>query len=90
MTMSPSLLSRIAAALFGGYVLSNLLSLALAGLLPLSRADTVLTAMQLSFVVYVAAVVWVFSARSAGQAWAGLLLPSVVAGLAWLMLRGAA
>lgn len=88
MTTTASFLSRIAAALFGGYVLANLLSLALAGLLPLSRADTVLTAMLLSFVIYTAAVVWVFAARSAGRAWAGLLLSSAVAGLAWLLLRG--
>lgn len=79
------LLSRIAAAVFGGYAVSNLLSLALVGWLPMERADAVMTAMLLSFVIYTAAITWVFAASSAWRAWVGLLLPGMLAGLLLLI-----
>ncbi|CAO3401756.1 DUF3649 domain-containing protein [Azospirillum sp. 11R-A] len=66
------LASRIVAALFGGYALAALGSVA-ALALPLSKPQAVLTGMLASFAIYAAAVVWVFAARSALRAWAGLL-----------------
>ncbi|CAO3357898.1 DUF3649 domain-containing protein [Azospirillum melinis] len=66
------LASRIVAALFGGYALAALGSVA-ALALPMSKPQAVLTGMLASFAIYAAAVVWVFSARSALRAWAGLL-----------------
>lgn len=75
------LLARIAAAVFGGYALANMLSLALAGLLPIDRAESVMAALLLSFAVYTAAILWAFAARSAGWAWAGLVVPVVLAGV---------
>lgn len=82
---------RAVAAIVGGYVLSALCATALALWLPLARAEAVTTGALVSFAVYAGAVVWVFAARSAGRAWAGLALPSAVLGaVLWLVLRGAA
>jgi hypothetical protein len=70
------LLSRIAAALFGGYALAVLTSVAVLAL-PMATVEAVLTGMQASFVVYAAAVIWVFAARSARRAWLGLALAAL-------------
>lgn len=82
--------SRIAAAVAGGYALAAATAIFLASVLPASRAEGVIAGMQLSFVVYTAAVVWAFSPISLARAWAGLLLPAaVLAGLGWgLSMRG--
>lgn len=70
------LCSRIVAALFGGYALAALGSVA-ALALPMSKPQAVLTGMLASFAIYAGAVVWVFAARSAPRAWAGLLAAAV-------------
>ena len=75
------LLSRIVAALFGGYGFAALTSVA-AVALPGARSEAVLTGMLASFVVYTGAVVWVFAVRSAWRAWVGLLIASVPLALA--------
>lgn len=75
-----STLARIAAAVFSGYALANLLPLALVGYLSTSRANAVLTALLASFVIYAAAIVWAFAARTPWRAWAGLLAPAALAG----------
>ena len=75
------LLSRIVAAIFGGYALAALTSVA-ALALPMARPQAVLTGMLASFVVYTCAVIWVFAVRSARRAWAGLLVAAVPLGLA--------
>jgi hypothetical protein len=67
------LLSRIVAALFGGYALAALSSVAVLAL-PLSKPQAVLTGMLASFAIYAGAVIWVFAVRSALKAWAGLLI----------------
>ncbi len=77
------LCSRIVAALFGGYALAALGSVA-ALALPMSKPQAVLTGMLASFAIYAGAVVWVFAARSAPRAWAGLLAAAVpLAAAAW-------
>lgn len=76
-----ALVSRIVAALFGGYGLAALASVA-ALALPLDRPQAVLTGMQASFLVYAVAVIWVFAARSAWRAWSGLLIVAVPLALA--------
>lgn len=68
-----ALLSRLVAAVLGGYALAALTSLA-AVALPLRPSEAVFTGMMLSFLVYATAVVWVFAVRSAWRAWGGLLL----------------
>lgn len=67
------LVSRIVAAVLGGYALAALTSVAVLAL-PMERGEAVLTGMMLSFIVYAAAVIWVFAASSARRAWAGLLV----------------
>ncbi len=80
------------AAALGGYALATTLSTAVAsvvaaGLGTMARADAVLVAMQLNFVVHVGAVMWAFAARSAAWAWLGLGLPALLSALvAWALL----
>ena len=77
------LISRIAAALFGGYALAALSSVAVLAL-PLSKPQAVLTGMLASFAIYAGAVIWVFAVRNALKAWAGLLIVAVpLLPLAW-------
>ena len=66
------LISRIVAALVGGYALGALTSVA-ALALPLAPSEAAFTGMLASFLVYASAVVWVFAVRSATRAWLGLL-----------------
>lgn len=66
-------MSRIAAALLGGYALAALSSVA-ALALPISKPQAVLTGMLASFFVYAGAVIWVFAVRNARRAWLGLLV----------------
>jgi hypothetical protein len=70
------LISRIVAAVLGGYALAALTSVA-ALALPMTKPQAVISGMLLSFLVFTAAVVWVFAVRSARRAWAGLLLAAV-------------
>ena len=74
-----SLLSRILAAVLGGYALAALFSLATLALPDrwASPAEKVLWGMQLSFLWYCGAVIWVFAARSATRAWLGLLVAAL-------------
>jgi len=65
--------SRIVAAIFGGYALATLTSVAVLAL-PISKPQAVLTGMLASFVVYTCAVIWVFAVRSALRAWMGLAI----------------
>jgi hypothetical protein len=77
------LLSRIVAALLGGYALAALCSVAVLAL-PISRPQAVLTGQLLSFAIYAGAVIWVFAVRSALRAWAGLLIvAAALAPLVW-------
>lgn len=77
------LVSRIIAALFGGYAVAALASVA-ALALPISKPQAVLTGMLASFLIYAAAVIWVFAVRSALKAWAGLIIvAAVLSPLAW-------
>lgn len=79
--MLAPLLSRILAALLGGYALAALSSVA-ALALPLDGPQAVLTGMQASFLIYACAVLWVFAARSAVRAWAGLVIVALPLSLA--------
>lgn len=84
--------ARVALAAVGGYLLASLAIIVLASLLlaqsgaGASRAGAVLTATLWSFVVYAAAVLYVFTARTVlraalGLAGAGMALAAVQAGL---------
>lgn len=82
--------ARATAAIGGGYALAALSTAVLALLLPLAKADAVLTATMLSFAIYACAVIWVFAAKTAWRAWAGLAAPAAMLGLLLLALRGGA
>ena len=75
------LISRIVAALFGGYALAALASVAVLAL-PMSKPQAVLTGMLASFAIYAGAVIWVFAVRSALKAWVGLIIVAVPLSLA--------
>lgn len=84
------LLSRILAALFGGYLLAALASIATLALTT-DAAQGVIAGQSVSFLVYAGAVIWVFAARSAARAWAGLLLAALPLALAaWWATQGLA
>ncbi|ABD08220.1 conserved hypothetical protein [Rhodopseudomonas palustris HaA2] len=77
------LVSRIVAALLGGYALAALFSVAVLAL-PLSKPQAVLTGQLASFAICTGVVIWVFAVRSALKAWIGLLIvAAALAPLAW-------
>lgn len=78
-----AVLSRVAAAVIGGYLLTTTLSLLLARVMDSPRAEAVATALLLSFAIYIGAIIWAFAARTVCRAWIGLLLPAVVSFAAW-------
>ena len=85
------LLSRVLAAVFGGYALTSGVAVLLSSILPLSRVEAVQTATLSAFVVYTCAVIWVFAVRDLRRAWLGMLLPAILCGgLGLLLARGAA
>ena len=71
------IVSRVLAAILGGYALAALCSIALALVLPMERADAVLTGMMVALAVQAGAVVHVFAASTALRAWAGLVMAAV-------------
>jgi hypothetical protein len=73
--------SRAVAAILGGYALTATASGLLALTLPMQRADAVLTATLLSFILYVCAALWAFAADSALRAWLGIAVPAAVCAL---------
>ncbi|UGV26774.1 DUF3649 domain-containing protein [Rhodopseudomonas boonkerdii] len=75
------LISRIVAALFGGYALAALSSIAVLAL-PMDKVQAVIAGTLASFLVYAVAVIWVFAVRSALKAWTGLIVVAVPLGLA--------
>ncbi|WDY59643.1 iron transporter [Pseudomonas sp. PSKL.D1] len=64
------ILSRCAAALFGGYAFSYAATACLARLLPVSPADAVIISTLLAFIFYTIAILWAFASRDALRAWA--------------------
>ena len=61
--------SRVCAALFGGYFFAYATTAFLTLVLPFARAERVIAASLLSFAVWCAAAVYVFSVRSGWRAW---------------------
>ena len=66
--------SRVLAAVFGGYALTSALASLIALLLPIQRAQAVMTASDMGFLLYVPILLWVFHTRSAARAWGWLTL----------------
>lgn len=75
--------SRALAAIFAGYLLASITSICIAQWLPIPRAEAVGIGMMLSFLAYLAAVLWCFACRTALQAWVGVLAPCAALGAAY-------
>lgn len=82
------LASLIGAALLGGYVLAAALSYFLGGILPVARSEATLIGHLLGFVIYAAAIIWVFSFRKPAKAWLYLTLASALLSGIGLAARG--
>jgi hypothetical protein len=67
------LVSRFLAGIFGAYAFAAAACSFLAVALPMPKAQSTLTAMMLSFLLYAVAAIWVFSVRETRTAWIGLL-----------------
>jgi len=88
MRRSPdSIASRTAAAIVGGYIVANTVAFVVAAAMPMSEADAVLVAMQVSYLFYAFAVLWAFAAKTARRAWTGLSGTALVTLLIWAGLR---
>jgi len=68
------MMCRILAAILGGYLFTYCFTAALARLLPLDRFDATLVASLVSFIVYLAAILWVFATHSLRRVALSLLL----------------
>lgn len=80
--------ARILSAVVGGYALAYTVTAFLSVYLPMSRPDRVSLASLVCFIVWVAAILYAFGARSPWRAvWAPLAL-SVVLGLAAFLPEG--
>nr|WP_272889725.1 iron transporter [Stutzerimonas stutzeri] len=88
-TAWPDIAARTALAILGGYAFTYAATAALARLLPLDRVDALTTASLLSFVVYLAFMLWAFAAASVRRVLAGLsgALPLAAIGF-WPQLMG--
>jgi hypothetical protein len=75
------------AGLVGSYLLAQVLPVALVAPWALPRADAVLVAMQLSFVIYAVAAMGAFAARTARRAWVVMGTVTMLSGAcAWVAL----
>ena len=78
--------SRVLAAAVPGFVLTNTSSVLLSFLLPGDKISGVAAATLLSFAIYTAIVMWVFSVRRLRTVWIGLILGILATGAgAWLL-----
>ncbi len=81
------LVARGALALILGYGVAATVQVLMARALPLALIDATIVATMLSFLVYAAAAVWSFAARSVFIAGVGLGAAALSCGLAGLLLR---
>ena len=88
-TSVASVAQRALAAVVGGYALATASGILLSWALPMPRFEAVTVAVLLAFVVYTAAILWAFAARSLWRMWLGLLLSTALCGAASLLLRPA-
>jgi len=76
--------ARVVAGTIGAYAVAALFAMALARILPMDRAQAVVPATLLAFLVGPAVTIWAFLARGPWRAWAGvILLGALFAAIAW-------
>ena len=73
-----AILSRVCAAVAGGYTLAALSAAWLSLVLPLSRVEATVAGTLISIAVYVVAIMWAFAAATARRAWLGVMAPAAV------------
>lgn len=66
-------LSRIIAAVVGGYTFSTVMILVLTYLLPLPQKDALMLSTMLSYIIYLLTIIWVFSVKTVRTAWIGMI-----------------
>ncbi|XOZ32795.1 hypothetical protein ACMDCT_11290 [Halomonadaceae bacterium KBTZ08] len=82
--------SRVLAAVIGGYTLTSAITVLLALVWPLPRAEAVAAATLLSFALYAVVILWIFSAQNLRTVWGVLILATGASSvLAWALLPGA-
>ena len=86
-----SVTSRILAAALGGYALVSALAVFAALLLPTGRAQAVMLASDMGFLIYLPILLWVFHTQTAMRAWGWLLgWTAVFSLLSWWLMQGGA
>lgn len=86
-----SVTSRILAAALGGYALVSALAVFAALLLPTGRAQGVMLASDVGFLIYLPILLWVFHTQTAMRAWGWLLgWTAVFSLLSWWLMQGGA
>jgi hypothetical protein len=76
--------SRVCAALIGGYVAVSAVSMLLARVVPLPKAGSTTTAILSTPILFVAVILWAFSAHSPSRAWLVLVVVTLIAvGTTW-------
>ncbi len=76
---------RSVAAIVVGYGLASAVSVVVASLLPLARAEAVLIGTYAGLLAYVAIILWVFAAPHIRSIWAVFLVMASLLGLSWLL-----
>jgi len=76
-----AIFSRVVAAILGAYFLANLVAIAISFIVTGPMAGGVAIGMLSSYLVYGAAIIWVFAAATATQAWLGLASACLISGL---------
>ena len=71
---------RVLAAVAGGYLLANCAAIGLAHAFPGPIAQGVMTGLLISYLVYAVAAMWAFAAKTAWQAWLGILVACLACG----------
>ncbi|BCV67334.1 hypothetical protein TUM17387_26930 [Shewanella carassii] len=72
-----TIISRALASILGGYLIASLACALLAVSLPMSRIDSTVSAMMLSFLIYALVVIRVFCVKRSLRAWQEILLLAV-------------
>ncbi len=80
------IVSRVCAALIGGYFAASASSMLLARVVPLPKDGATATAILSTPILYLVAIIWAFSAPSPSRAWVILVVVALIAGgLTWCL-----
>lgn len=80
---------RVLIGLVGGYVFSTLSAILIALFLPSDDINSIITGLMLSFIIYTATVIFVFSAKTTLRSAFGVFTPCIVMYFIYYYLQGA-